>query len=50
MRTGKPISKIIITLGDNETGKSSILNRFTYDKFDEDYIETIGKYKLKSSC
>ncbi|MCQ2818008.1 MAG: GTP-binding protein [archaeon] len=32
----------IIFLGDQSTGKSSILNRFVNDKFDENYQATIG--------
>jgi Ras-related protein Rab-6A len=32
----------LIFLGDQGTGKSSILNRFVDDKFDETYQATIG--------
>lgn len=32
----------IIFLGDQGVGKSSIINRFAQDKYDEDYQATIG--------
>lgn len=40
---GQELPKIkLIFLGDQGTGKSSILNRFVNDKFDENYQATIG--------
>jgi GTPase SAR1 family protein len=41
------LSKIIVTLGHNEVGKTNLIQRYTKKKFNEAYKETIGN-KLAS--
>jgi small GTP-binding protein len=44
----KPKVKLLM-LGDSGVGKSSILNRFTDEKFSNDFTTTLGvEYKQKS--
>lgn len=40
----RTISKLIVFVGDNNTGKSSILSKYCKNKYDSEYMETIGKY------
>ena len=42
MEEDEPIELKIITLGNSEVGKTSIINRFTSNYFDKDLINTIG--------
>ena len=35
-------SKTVVILGNNETGKTNILQRYTKKRFDSNYLETIG--------
>lgn len=37
-------SKTIVILGNNEVGKTNILQRFTKRRFELNYIETIGTF------
>ena len=36
------VQKKICLLGDFSVGKTSLINRFVYDRFDERYLSTIG--------
>ena len=38
------ICKSIIILGYSGTGKTNIIKRYTKNRFDDNHIETIGKY------
>jgi GTPase SAR1 family protein len=40
------ITKTIVILGDKETGKTSLFKKFTKNKFDDKYKETIGNKTL----
>jgi GTPase SAR1 family protein len=40
------LQKSIVLLGDNESGKTSLLKKLIKRKFDEKYKETIGTYSL----
>ena len=42
MEEDEPIELKIITLGNSQVGKTSIINRFTSNYFDKDLINTIG--------
>ena len=42
----KKLQKTIVLLGDNETGKTSLLKKSIKRKFDEKYKETIGTLLL----
>lgn len=52
MSIKKPVPEIkvkILMLGESGVGKSSILNRFTDDKFNPNFYTTLGvEYKQKS--
>lgn len=37
------ICKTVVILGSSETGKTNILQRYTKRRFEDNYIETIGK-------
>ncbi len=37
------VTKSVIILGDKETGKTNLLQRYVKNKFYENYIETLGK-------
>jgi GTPase SAR1 family protein len=38
----KKLQKTVVLIGDNESGKTSLLKRFIKKKFDDKYKETIG--------
>ena len=38
------LSKIIVTLGHNEVGKTNLIQRYTKKNFNEAYKETIGNF------
>lgn len=38
----KEISKKVLLLGDPSVGKTSLIRKFVYDKFDDKYISTLG--------
>lgn len=42
MALAREISKKICLLGDFAVGKTSLVHRFVYDRFDDKYISTIG--------
>ena len=42
MASLKEVQKKIILLGDGAVGKTSLIRRFVVDKFDDQYIVTIG--------
>lgn len=50
MQTSQSKPKVkLLMLGDSGVGKSSILNRFTDEKFTTDFFTTLGvEYKQKS--
>ena len=52
MSIKKPVPEIkvkILMLGESGVGKSSVLNRFTDDKFNPNFYTTLGvEYKQKS--
>jgi GTPase SAR1 family protein len=39
---GNKLTRTIVILGDKETGKTTLFKKFTKNKFDEKYKETIG--------
>ena len=43
MAEGQELQLKLLLLGGAETGKTSILTRFSEDKFNEEYIRTIGE-------
>jgi GTPase SAR1 family protein len=45
---GSKLAKTIVILGDKETGKTTLFKKFTKNKFDDKYKETIGKFNHSS--
>jgi len=45
----KQIFKKVVLLGNYNVGKTSLINRFVFDKFSSNYKETIG-VKISKSC
>jgi GTPase SAR1 family protein len=39
--------KSLILLGDKEAGKTSMLQKYIKKKFEDNYIETLGKFLIK---
>ena len=42
----KKLQKTVVLIGDNESGKTSLLKKFIKRKFDDKYKETIGMKSL----
>ncbi len=42
-RNNTKICKTIVILGTSGTGKTNILQRYTKNRFEQNYLETIGK-------
>jgi GTPase SAR1 family protein len=40
------LCKTVVFLGSSETGKTNILQRYTKKRFENFYMETIGKYLI----
>lgn len=44
-----PISKKVCLLGDKQVGKTSLVRRLVYQRFDERYLSTLGVHVARSS-